>query len=294
MKYAVNNRGSFLDYRQAFLMGLLQSIFGTAVETVCLFVVLSSQTSSDVVFNFIAMAVISEFDNFVYASLRMEKLKDLTSQDNADKLLRVSYTTSSKAKTFRDGGEASDQVDENGEPICVKISFWHDRSCMNKLLYLVYRLNRSFFVGIYFYFYPPLQLVLTFILPAVFRVQYKQAWVEVGNDLEADPIITPSDSVLRQAKLTPASFEASAEYALEQKEQYGDFSIDDVDAAEVRADLAERKQADQAQPAALFQTVGAWDHRSAEEAAGSEEATLGWKQDMRVQATIDLDRALEQ
>ena len=44
----------------------------------CLFVVLSSKTSSDVVFNFIAMAVISEFDNFVYASLRMEKLKDLT------------------------------------------------------------------------------------------------------------------------------------------------------------------------------------------------------------------------
>lgn len=44
---------------------------------------------------------------------------------------------------------------------------------MNKLLYLVYRLNRSFFVGVYFYFYPPLQLVLTFILPAVFRIQYK-------------------------------------------------------------------------------------------------------------------------
>ena len=265
----------------------------------CLFVVLSSQTSSDVVFNFIALAVISEFDNFVYASLRMEKLKDLTNQDNADKLLLVSYTTSSKAKTFKDGGEASDQVDENGEPICVKISFWHDRSCMNKLLYLVYRLNRSFFVGVYFYFYPPLQLVLTFILPAVFRVQYKQAWVEVGNDLEADPIITPSDTVLKRAKLTPESFEASADFAQEQKDQYGEFSIDDVDASDVSAEQAERKQADQAQtaaqvqPAALFQTIGAWDHRSVEEAVDSEEAALGWKQDMRAQATIDLDRALE-
>ena len=33
------------------------------------------------------MAVISEFDNFVYASLRMEKLKDLCNDDNADSLL---------------------------------------------------------------------------------------------------------------------------------------------------------------------------------------------------------------
>lgn len=70
------------------------------VETVNLLVILQSTTTQDIVFNFIAVAIISDFDNFVFNSLRNEPLKELVSEENGAKLMEVSFTTSSKAKTF--------------------------------------------------------------------------------------------------------------------------------------------------------------------------------------------------
>ena len=51
-------------------------------------------------------------------------------------------------------GEASDQVDEDGKPLCNKILFWSDRSFINKVYWLVYKLMRFYYVVAYFYFYP--------------------------------------------------------------------------------------------------------------------------------------------
>lgn len=79
MKYAVNHKASFLKYIDAFCMGLLQSTLTFGVESVSLFIILQSQTTQDIVFNFIAVAVIADFDNFVFNSLRNEKMKDLVS-----------------------------------------------------------------------------------------------------------------------------------------------------------------------------------------------------------------------
>ena len=53
-------------------------------------------------------------------------------------------------------------MDENGDPICMKISFWKDRSCLNKLFRISYNVERSFFVAIYFYFYPSIAIWFTF------------------------------------------------------------------------------------------------------------------------------------
>ena len=44
----------------------------------------------------------------------------------------------------------------------MKIDFIKDRSCANKLLWSVYKIFRIFFVSIYFYFYPPIAIYLTF------------------------------------------------------------------------------------------------------------------------------------
>lgn len=43
---------------------------------------------------------------------------------------------------------------EDGKPVCNKINFWLDRSFVNKLYWIIYRIVRFFFVVIYFYFYP--------------------------------------------------------------------------------------------------------------------------------------------
>lgn len=67
-------------------------------------------------------------------------------------------------------GENSDVFDpKTGEALCNKIAFLKDRTFFNQLLTMVYRLLRSYFVSIYFYFYPLLSLIFTFLFPFVFK-----------------------------------------------------------------------------------------------------------------------------
>ena len=89
-------------------MGFLQSFMTLMVEAVNMLVILQSMTTKDVVFNFIAVAIISDFDDFVFNSLQNEPLKELVSSDNAHELMKISFTTSSKCNSFDKGGEASD------------------------------------------------------------------------------------------------------------------------------------------------------------------------------------------
>ena len=51
----------------------------------------------------------------------------------------------------------------------MKINFWRDRSCFNKMFYMTYKVSRIVFISIYFYFFPPLSIFLNFALPFVFR-----------------------------------------------------------------------------------------------------------------------------
>ena len=173
-------------------MGFLQSFMTIAVETVNMLVILQSDTTQDVVFNFIAVAIISDFDNFVFNSLRNEPLKQLVDEDTSERFMPVSFTSSPKARPFSKGGQPSDVMDENGEPIAMKIRFWGDRSCCNRLLFSIYKFFRIFFVAVYFYFFPPISLFLTFQLPFYFRGNYKRAWVEIGQSVE-DPTIIVTD-----------------------------------------------------------------------------------------------------
>ena len=67
-------------------------------------------------------------------------------------------------------GESSDVLHpKTGEAICNKINFMQDRTFFNKVLMGVYRILRSYFVSIYFYFYPLLSLIFTFLFPFVFK-----------------------------------------------------------------------------------------------------------------------------
>ena len=73
-------------------------------------------------------------------------------------------------------------MDANGDPIAMKINFWRDRSCFNKIFFLVYKVNRIVFISIYFYFFPPFSIFLNFCMPFMFRNQYKAAWVTLGEN----------------------------------------------------------------------------------------------------------------
>ena len=89
MKYALNHRHAFLSYKQAFLMGFLQSFMTISVESVNVFIILQSNTTQDIVFNFIAVAIISDFDNFVFSSLSHEPMKEIVNPENSENFLQI-------------------------------------------------------------------------------------------------------------------------------------------------------------------------------------------------------------
>ena len=99
MKYALNHRHALLYYKKAAILGFLQAFITIGVETVNMLVILQSDTTQDVVFNFIAVAIISDFDNFVFSSLRNEPLKELVDPNNSE-FLKVQFTTSPMAKSY--------------------------------------------------------------------------------------------------------------------------------------------------------------------------------------------------
>lgn len=97
-------------------------------------------------------------------------------------------------------------LDADGDPLCMKVSFWRDRSFFNKFFYLVYKVMRIFFVAIYFYFYPPISILLTFWLPMFFRMEYKAQWVEM-NAVAGDPLAgVPSAYTLKVTGVTQDQF----------------------------------------------------------------------------------------
>jgi hypothetical protein len=72
MKYAINHRYKFKRYFWAFLCGYFKCISGMSVELVSILVICAAYNIIDVTFNFIALAVIADFDDIVFASMRSE------------------------------------------------------------------------------------------------------------------------------------------------------------------------------------------------------------------------------
>lgn len=84
MKYAVNHPRTFQNYQVAFFGGLLQASMVILVELVNFVVIQASSSILDVVMNFLALAVIADFDDFFYSSLIHEKYKKVIDGDVED------------------------------------------------------------------------------------------------------------------------------------------------------------------------------------------------------------------
>ena len=121
----------------------------------------------NIVFNFIALAIIAEFDNYVFASMKSESFKELTEKRFYKKVFVIHHTSSKKCKE----NELSDVKDENGDlrPLKVSIS---SRTFVNKLLYIVYKLLRTFYVSLFYYFMPFSAIILSTLFPIIFKVYF--------------------------------------------------------------------------------------------------------------------------
>ena len=88
MKYAVNHPWKFEDnggMALAWLSGFLQASMVMAVESANYIALITNQTHIEIVMNFLALAVIADFDDFFYGALFDNEYKKVISNKNVYK-----------------------------------------------------------------------------------------------------------------------------------------------------------------------------------------------------------------
>jgi hypothetical protein len=145
------------------MCGFCQTMSCLLVEVANVGVLNGANDTIDIVFNFIALAIITDFDNLVFSSMKGEVFRELITEDFTVDVLKISHTTSKKCSIY----EKSDQLDETGENLRpLKLQFGH-RRCVNKFLFIVYKLLRTFYVSTFFYFMPFASIILSTLFPLI-------------------------------------------------------------------------------------------------------------------------------
>lgn len=115
-------------------------------------------------FNFIALAIVAEFDNYVYESLKNESIKVLVEKRFYKKVVVINHTTSKKCSTE----ELSTQKDDDGEFRPLRVTY-QSRTLLNKILFSIYKFLRSFYVSLFYYFLPFSSIMISTLYPIAFR-----------------------------------------------------------------------------------------------------------------------------
>jgi putative exporter of polyketide antibiotics len=85
MKYSLNHHYKFINSGYAlYYIGLLRATMILTVELVNLMIILSSNNVLDVIFDFIALQIIADFDDIYYAALVDNPIKKLIEDDTRD------------------------------------------------------------------------------------------------------------------------------------------------------------------------------------------------------------------
>ena len=160
-KYVINHHYFFEKPYHAYLCALMQAIAVYSTEGVSLFVILGTEAPEDTVMNFIALAIIADFDDYVFESTSNEILKKLFEDEFCEELFVIRHTSSKRSKDW----EITDEIIEGDtEPRKLKIRL-SERTWHNKMGYMMYKLLRGFYVSFYFYFEPFWVVLLSVWLP---------------------------------------------------------------------------------------------------------------------------------
>jgi len=164
MKYAVNHPYKFVKPHMAWLAGFMQAIATITIELASILVVCAAVDTIDIIFNFIALSILASFDNFVYESLKNESFKELISRPFTQETLKIKHTTSKKCQIH----EVSDEIDEKGNARPLRVSF-RLRTKGMKILFVIYKMIRTFFVSLYYYFFPFVCVIFSTLIPIYYR-----------------------------------------------------------------------------------------------------------------------------
>ena len=193
MKYATNHPWKFDDNGGMFLAwlaGFLQASMILVVESVNYVALITNTTHIDIVMNFLALAVIADFDDFFYGALFDNEYKQvITDTDVYGNFLETQTTTSFFARFQIKGNRVKrqevekiyasqfpepDRDDPTSNinerlPKHIFIDFWKDRNWYNKICFIIYKIFRVVIVSVWYYFIPFVAMVASFIVPAILR-----------------------------------------------------------------------------------------------------------------------------
>ena len=130
-------------------------------------VICGANDTISIVFNFIALAIIAEFDNYVFGSMKNESFKELTEKAFTSKCLFICHTSSKKCPD----SELSTEKDEDGNFRLLKIKI-SDRTLSNKICFTSYKFLRTFYVSVFYYFMPFVAILMSTVFPLHFRSYY--------------------------------------------------------------------------------------------------------------------------
>ena len=106
MKYSVNHPWKFYNWKLAFLPGFLQTVSIMLVETVNIIAILSQGDVLDIVMNFMALVVISDFGQLFYnAHSTNSEWKEIITCDVYTDMLKIQTTTSYNARHQIEGNK---------------------------------------------------------------------------------------------------------------------------------------------------------------------------------------------
>jgi len=160
MKYSVNHPYKFNNFLLPWSVGFMQFVSAIGVETSNIGVLCCALDPINLVFNFIALAIVAEFDNYVYESLKNESIKVLVEKKFYKRVVVVNHTTSKKCKPE----ELSTVKDDEGDFRPLRVTY-KSRTLLNKVLFSLYKFLRAFYVSFFYYFLPFSAILISTLLP---------------------------------------------------------------------------------------------------------------------------------
>ena len=126
-------------------------------------IVLSVQVGPlNTVLNFLALQIITQFEEIVFQSLHNDKTKILVKKENCAKVFVIKRTTSSRC------GSNEYSVDHSQDSkVKLRLEF-KERTCCNKVQFCIYKIFRVGYVSIYYYFLPFLVVSINIHIPIRF------------------------------------------------------------------------------------------------------------------------------
>ncbi len=124
MKYSINHPWKFTSWWGAFNVGLWQFCILVLVEFVSLMVLLLQDSVLDVLMNFLALTIITEFDDYLFQTLYKDPISDLIKEGEAtfggkqrelSDIITIETTTSWYARFKIDGNKFGARPEDENE-----------------------------------------------------------------------------------------------------------------------------------------------------------------------------------